>query len=144
MKTIIVCMMLLLFCGCTKSHLYVQQEQVDASSLASSYIGSPDERQKDPPVGQRLLVGWNFPKSLFDQKLQLMLTVRFWDHMQEVIEHLVAYKTDSKAFFFKNSTPNKDHRILTYRIDVVNGCGEVIEVWEHQFWTKLIDVDQDH
>lgn len=35
-----------------------------------------------------------------------------------------------------------EKRILTYRIQVVDFEDEIVETWEHHFWTQLIDVDR--
>lgn len=124
------------FTGCYKEHLYVQQEWVDRSFLASSKIGTPDPRQECPPEGQRILVAWRFPDYLFFQQLRLRLTVRFWDNTEEVIDHFIHRTRSYAAFNFYKK------KILTYRIEVVNGQDEVIETWEHQFWTELINIDR--
>lgn len=123
----------LFFCtSCYKDHLYVQQEWVDRNFLASSRVGTPDRRQKNPPTGQRLLVGWRFPLNRVCEGLKILLTVRFWDNLEEVLVHPIDSSKGTVAF------PFFDRKILTYQIQVVSGSGEVIETWEHQFWTKLI------
>ncbi|MGB7978044.1 MAG: hypothetical protein WCF19_02660 [Chlamydiales bacterium] len=122
--------------SCYKEHLYVQQEWVDRNFLASSRVGTPDPRQESPPTGQRLLVAWRFPSFLADRRLKLVLTVRFWDNEEEVISRPMQQARGYTAFNFFNE------RILTYRIQVVDQDEEILETWEHQFWTKLIDVDQ--
>lgn len=129
-----------LLAGCYKNHLYVQQEWVDRNFLASSHVKAPDPRQTCPPLGQRLLVSWDFPRSIFKEDLTLCLTVRLWDDTQDVIFHRVERKRDYAAFFFSNENPEKDRRILTYRVQVLNGEGEVIETWKHHFWTELIEI----
>ncbi len=131
-----------LLAGCYKNHLYVQQEWVDRNFLASSRIDTPDPRQQCPPEGQRLLVSWDFPKSLFKEELTLLVTVRLWDNTQDVLFHKMERKRDYAAFFFPNDKPGSDRRILTYRVQVLNGSGEVVETWNHHFWTELIDIDR--
>jgi len=118
----------------------VQQEWVDANFLASSKVHTPDPRQQDPPVGQRLLIAWDFPKSIFEKTLTLALTVRLWDNTQEVLTQPIERKRDAKAFFFSNATPGSDRRILTYRVQIFAGDGELVDTWEHHFWTELIDI----
>lgn len=127
------CFFALVFSSCYKGHLYVQQEWVDRNFLASSKVHTPDPRQDKPFDGQRLLVAWRFPSNLVNYGLSLFLTVRFWDNVEEEICYPIRKGYGTKAFCFLG------RRILTYKIDVVNSEGDVIEVWEHQFWTKLID-----
>ncbi len=128
---------LTVFTSCYKDHLYVQQEWVDRDFLASSKVGTPDPRQECPPVGQRLLVSWRFPSNLFYQELRLIATVRFWDNSEEVICYPVEKMWGSTAFNFFEK-----RKILTYRIQVLDRNDEVMEVWEHHFWTELIDMDR--
>lgn len=125
---------LLVFAGCYKNHLYVQQEWVDRNFLASTHVGTPDPRQECPPEGQRLLVSWKFPRNLGE--LKLVITVRFWDNSEEVICHPIDRSWGYAAFFFSKC------KILTYRVQVVDLCDAIVETWEHHFWTELIDIDR--
>lgn len=126
--------------GCYKNHLYVQQEWVDANFLASSKVQTPDPRQEHPPLGQRLIIAWDFPKSLFQENLTMVATVRLWDNTQSVYRQALERKRDVKALFFANDTAGIDRRILTYRVQVFNKEGVEVEKWEHHFWTELIDI----
>jgi hypothetical protein len=115
----------------------VQQEWVDRNFLASSHVGTPDPRQEDPPEGQRLLIAWRFPPVLIDRQLRMILTVRFWDHSEEVIICPIKETKKTLAYNFF------DQRILTYRVQVVDAENEVVETWEHHFWTERVLVDSD-
>jgi hypothetical protein len=127
---------LTLFASCHKDHLYVQQEWIDRNFLASSRVGTPDPRQEDPPEGQRLLISWKFSPKLIDQGLTLVTTVRFWDNAEECICRPMKSSWGYEALFFPKQ------KILTYQIQVVNGCDEIVETWKHQFWTESIDLDR--
>ena len=130
--------LLTVFAGCYKNHLYVQQEWVDRNFLASSRVGTPDPRQECPPIGQRLLIAWRFPPYMFDEGLTLVLTVRFWDNTEEVQYLPILHSRSYAAFPFYDGK-----KILTYRLQVINRNEEVVETWEHHFWTTLIDVDRN-
>lgn len=127
---------LLLFTGCYRHHLYVQQEWVDKNFLASSHVNTPDPRQDDPPEGQRLLIAWDFPRSVFQKELTLAISVRFWGDTQKEITYPLAKKRGYRAYFFPNE------KILTYRVRVLTRDQEVIESWNHHFWTQLIEVGE--
>lgn len=135
-------LLLLSMSGCYKNHLYVQQERIDRTFLASSYVGTPDPRQAHPPEGQRLLIAWRFPYFLFQKELTLVTTVRLWNLSQEVFCQPLEQQRGSVAYYFPDDLPSNAHRILTYRLQVFDQEGEEIETWEHHFWTDLIDVDQ--
>jgi len=126
--------------GCYKNHLYVQQEWVDANFLASHYVGSPDPRTLDPPEGQRLLVAWRFPRCLFDEQLSFLITVRLWDNSEKIFVQPIERKSGSLAYYFPDKDCEIDHRILTYKIEVFNARGEIVEEWKHHFWRELIEL----
>lgn len=127
--------------GCYKNHLYVQQEWVDANFLASSKVQTPDPRQANPPHGQRLIIAWDFPQSLFQENLHLVATVRFWNNSQESIRRPLERKRDVVAFYFAEKTP--DWKILTYRVQIFAADGHLVEEWDHHFWTELINVGRE-
>ena len=62
--------------------------------------------------------------------------MRLWSNKEQVYHLAVDRKRDVAALFFPNSDP-----ILTYQIHVLNGAGEVVETWNHQFWTPLIETN---
>jgi hypothetical protein len=129
--------------SCYKNHLYVRLEKVDASDLASSHVQTPDYRQKKPPTGQRIIVSWDFPFDLFEKKLSLFLTVRFWDNTQKLEIFSLEKSRGTKSFFFSNPGFQRPGKILTYKIQIVTPQGEMVENWEHQLWTYLIDIDKE-
>jgi hypothetical protein len=136
--------MFLLLTSCYKGHLYVQHERIDGSYLASSVVNTPDPRKKDPPMGQKLSVSWNFPLSSFKQNLSLILTVRFWDNKEDVLVRSIDKKRGYTTFFFEDKSLGRMRRILTYRIQVMNERGKIVEEWKHHFWTKLIELNQEN
>ena len=118
----------------------MQQEWVDARFLASSKVGTPDPRQSNPPVGQRLIVAWDFPKSIFEEDLKAVTSVRLWNNTQEVFEEKIVRKRDVIAYFFSDKQEEQDLRILTYRVQIFNAKGEEVRLWEHHLWTELTEV----
>lgn len=138
---LVVCICLIT--GCYKNHLYVQQEWVDANFLASSKVQTPDPRQEHPPFGQRLIIAWDFPKSIYQEGLTMVATVRLWDNTQTVYREVLERKRDGKALYFANDQAGIDRRILTYCVQVFDRNGEEVDKWEHHFWTELIDIGDD-
>jgi hypothetical protein len=130
-------LLLPLFClGCNLGcrHLYVQQESVDGHYLASYRVDTPDPKREDPPVGKMLLLSWDFPKSVFREGLTAWVTVRDWNNTQTIEKISIERKRDTAKIFFPD--------ILTYQVQVRNERGEVVETWNHQFWTELIQIDE--
>jgi hypothetical protein len=134
-KILIFFLLFNLLCSCYKNHLYVQQEWLDEKYLASAHVNTPDPRKA--PIGQKLLIKWDFPKSLFDQGLTALITVRLWDNSEQIFHRPIERKRDYLDLYFP--TEDKNLRILTYKVEIF-AHGELIEVWKHHFWRELIDV----
>jgi len=117
----------------------VQQEWVDRNFLASTHVGTPDPRQADPPEGQRLLIAWDLPRSLFLKEPHLVVTARLWDDTQKVFQMPIERKRDTAFLFFPNL--GKERGLLTYRVQVVSREGEILKEWDHQLWTELIEIN---
>lgn len=146
MKTLEKILFLMIFfalTGCYRNHLHVQIENIGPEFLASTHVGTPDYRQDNPPFGQRIIVSWDFPTVLYKKDLTVFMTVRFWNNTQEIREHHVHSRKGRKIFFFSNKEREKQNKILTYRIQVKTKDGTIVDAWKHQFWTEVINVDDD-
>lgn len=130
---------LLLCSSCYKNHLYVQQEWVDEKDLASYFVGTPDPRKENPPIGQKIIVNWDFPKTLFLEEMgYLLVTVHFWNQEERKVQAPIDRRRGYASFFFPNTSKDPTKKILTYRVDVFKKDGTLFETWKHQFWTQLI------
>ncbi len=145
MRKLFVMLLILLCCGCYKQYLFVQHEKIDKSELASVHVNTPDPRLRNPPEGQKISISWDFPLSVYREDLTLILTVRFWDNKQDVFVHKVDKKRGYKIFKFQEAMEeDSSKKILTYKIEVINEDGNIVQVWEHQFWKKRIDINQNN
>ncbi len=124
--------------SCCRSYVTLQEQWVDKEYLASFYVNSPDPELKCPPCGKNLLIEWNFPISVFRQNLSIILTARLWDNTVHVYRHKVTQKQDFTSMYFSFKDPDK--KLLTYKVEVVNAQGKIIENIENQFWTEQIDI----
>lgn len=119
---------------------------LDVEFLASERVGTPDPRKENPPKGKRLLVSWDFPKSLFDRGLTLVVTVRLWDQTEEVIAQPVERRRGYTVFVFSSKSPEMSggkvdpKSLLTYKIDVYDKEGCLVETWKHHFWTEKVSI----
>lgn len=133
--------LLLLFSfGCSKYYVSVRREKIDASYLASSYVNTPDPRQKNPPFGQQLIIDWLVPERLIKQEPQVVLYIIFKNYT----EHKETFSIDAKRGYAIYSLLDKNYMekkgILTYRAEIVTREG-VYRDWKHQLWVNLIHVD---
>lgn len=116
----------------------MQQESVDQNYLASSKVGTPDPRQSNPPIGTNLIIAWDLPKSLFLEGLSCQATVRLWDNTQTITNLALQRKRDTISLFYPLNGQGKAKSILTYKVEVLNSSGQIIESWQHPLWTDLI------
>jgi hypothetical protein len=130
--------------GCSHNHLNVSLENVAENYLASTQVKTPDYRQDNPPYGQKINISWAFPGRLHHQGLTLWITARLWDNTEDKRKYDLRRRIGMHSFFFSNPTRAPTKKILTYRLEVINREGKVIETWRHQFWTELIDVDEEN
>lgn len=143
MRRFLLCLVFSIFLtSCYKHGLYVHKELFDRSDLASSYVHTPDPRQENPLYGQKICIGWDLPLSEFKQQPTLQLTVRFWNHQEKIFTLPLQRERGSTSYFFENLQNEQDKKILTYRVDVINKEGKILERWKHHFWTEAIPLDQ--
>lgn len=132
----------LLLVGCYKNYLYVQQRWIDRNDLASTWIGSPDPKQKDPPKGQQLIVSWNLPSRIYVQKPHLEVTIRFWDHSEAHLIRKVPKRRGWEVFSFEKNLQEPKGKILSYQVKIVGSQGEEMDLWQHQLWTKSVLLEE--
>src|ERR1051326_7558271 len=78
MKYLCLGLLAVLLVSCSQSCLKIQTDYLSHKTLASYYVGTPDPRQNDPAIGQRLIIGWSVPKSyLTYDNLRLEVSIRF-------------------------------------------------------------------
>lgn len=88
-------------------------------------------------MGQRLLIAWDFPRSIFEEGLTLVATVRLWDNTEQTFSFPLTRKRSYQAL-----EGFGDKRILTYLVRVISKEGKVVDTWKHHFWTELIKIGE--
>lgn len=134
-------LLLLSLTACTHGHLSVQTDYINRDYLASDYVETPDPSRYCPPVGQRLIIEWFFPRSyLAYQDLHLELTVRLRNKHEKRINIPALKSYGVFIYALVNADFIDSGGIQTYKVDVV-GNGQVLKEWRHQLWTDLITFD---
>jgi hypothetical protein len=121
--------------------LSVQMGYLSHENLASYYVGTPDPRLNNPPIGQRLIVNWSLPKTYLStySDLHLELYIRFGNR-QEIVERIaVCKKQGTYMYLLLNEDYCAKKGILTYKLDLI-GDGCILKEWRHQIWTELIEL----
>lgn len=133
----------LLLSGCWNQHLRIQVDYLSRESLASFHVATPDPRLLYPPVGQRLILTWQFPKKYapFSNHL-IRLTIHFGDYTEE--QYMISPKEAYGVYCYclANQRYFDKRGILAYRAELfVDDC--LVEERNHQLWTKLILFDNE-
>jgi hypothetical protein len=134
---------LVAFCGsCQKYYLSVCQERVDRDSLASTYVGSPDPRQANPPLGEQLIVEWQVPKDLLKDALTIALDVVYKDYEESSYIYPISHKNGSFTASLLDEDYRKKKGFLSYKAEIRKGDGSVFRTWTHQLWVQLIHLEE--
>lgn len=132
---------LLVFTACEKQSLAIKREWVGRNSLASTYVGSPDPRQKDPPRGQKLFMRWNVPSKMLEEEPTLILSILFRDLSEEKIYYPLDKKKGYAIYELLGEKYRKTKGFLSYKAEIVSQEGKVLKQWQHLLWAQLITVD---
>lgn len=128
--------------SCEKYYLTVKREYIDQSALASTFVGSPDPRQNDPPKGQELIMEWRLAPGALDQKLMLVLKVLYRDYTQETFCYPVDRRRGVVTYSLLNDEYKQRRGFLTYKAEITTLEGEVVHKWQQKLWTDLIVIDE--
>jgi len=134
-------LLLLLLTGCEKYYLSVKREFVDRSKLASTFVGSPDPLQKDPPKGEELILEWRLPPHALDQELTLLLKVIYKNYSEETICFPVDRRRGVFTYPLLNEKYHETEGFLTYKADIKTQDGTLLKEWKQQLWVDLITID---
>ncbi|QVL56698.1 MAG: hypothetical protein KFB93_04765 [Simkaniaceae bacterium] len=134
-------LLLLFLSGCEKYYLSVKREHVDQSKLASTYVGSPDPRQKNPPKGQELIMEWRLPRETVEEKMTLVLELLYKNYTQETISYPVSSRRGVITYSLIGKKYKEKEGLLTYKAEIRDEKGTVLQEWKQQLWTELIVID---
>jgi hypothetical protein len=141
MKKILLLFLLLISAGCSSNHyLSVQTLYFTRESLASYYVETPDPMLINPPVGQKLLISWSFPRSYLDyQELHLNIRIRLRNREEIELNIPLEKACGSYMYVVANESFFETKGILTYKVDLIGG-GMIFEECRHQLWHELIKI----
>ena len=110
----------------------MKKENISRATLASTYVGTPDPQQADPPTGEKLMVTWRLPKDALNNPLTLKLQIIYRDFTEETKLLPIDHRRGLHI------TPLSQKPILSYQAEIMTLSGKVIESWTHQLFFKLI------
>jgi hypothetical protein len=142
-RSLILFFLLLAFSSCQKYYLVIYQEKVSRDSLASTYVGTPDPRQKNPPKGQELIIEWQIPKDLLLEKPEIHLQVVYRDYSEAQFTYPIEYKSGYRVYTLVGDEYLETKGLLSYKAEIKTLDGKVFRTWQHQLWVKVIRIEED-
>lgn len=134
--------LLLLLTGCEKYYVTVKREYVDRDQLASTFVGSPDPRQKNPPTGQELTIEWRLPPEAMEEELQLELNILYRDYSSATFTYPVDRRRGVVTYALLNEEYFERDGLLTYKAEILDSNGKVLKEWKQILWTDLITLEE--
>ncbi len=131
-----------LCCGCQKYYLTLYQEKIDETSLASTYVGTPDPRQKDPPIGQKLIMEWQIPRELVQAHSTLFLQIIYRDYSEAQFEYPISYKSGYFVYGIEGKEYKEKGGLLAYKAQIRTKEGQVFRDWQHQLWVPILRLEK--
>lgn len=132
-----------IFSSCEKHYVAVTRVDINRSSLASSFVKTPDPRQEFPPKGEQLVIEWNLPSALKEKELLLDLSLVYNDYSEETLEYELDSLRGIISYFLMGENFQEKKGIMTYKAEIRAKEGEVIKAWKHKLWIRLIKLDED-
>ena len=130
-----------LLCSCQKYYLSVKREHINQSSLASTFVESPDPRKEHPPHGQELILQWRLPPKALNEELTLLLKIVYRDYTEESRVYLVERRRGVVTFSLLDEKFLEKKGFLTYKAEIKNSDGTVLKEWQQKLWFDLIDIE---
>ncbi len=127
--------------GCGRSYLTVRQEWVDSRYLASTYVATPDPRQANPPIGQKLILHYWVPSWVLEKNPTLVLQIIHWDFTEEIVKYPLKKRIGYETYALLNKKYEETEGLLTYRAQIVTDDQQIFSEWKHQLWVNLIQID---
>ena len=131
--------------SCSQEYISVQNQSIYSDHLASVNIDTPDPRKKDPSIGERLIIRWHMPASVFhryDEKMILVQTIRFGNMDTEIKSYPIEKPYGTVIYTLIDDEYFEKEGIATYKFEP-GANGEIIEQWKHQVWVNYIDIVVD-
>jgi hypothetical protein len=142
-KKIFILLILFACTGCsTNTNLSVQTLYFTRETLASYYTETPDPMLINPPVGQKLIVSWNVPRSYLNYAdLHVNVRIRLRNKQEVELNIPVEKRCSYYEYVVANELFFETQGILTYKVDLIGG-GLILEEWKHQLWHELIRIGE--
>lgn len=133
--------LLFILTSCQKYYVDVCRQKIGRQTLASTFVGSPDPRQKSPPKGENLILEWHVPKESLKENLKLVLNVVYQDRTQATFTHALHHRSGTWVYSLVDQEYMKKKGIFSYQVKVVTADEQSLYSWKHRMWVEIISHD---
>jgi len=131
----------LIFCGCEKYYISIKRDTIDQSKLASTFVESPDPRQKNPPKGEKLIIEWRLPSYVLHQYITLQLNIIYNNYSEQTLYYPVNQRKGIIIYSLLEDQYYKTGGFLTYVAKIKKSDGTVLKEWKQWLWVDRISLD---
>jgi hypothetical protein len=134
---------LILFSSCSRYYLTVDKQKTSVADVASRFTRTPDPDADEGALkGEILEVSWHLPRS-FENKAECELMLTYWDYTQETIHFKIQERLG--RYDLKNIGEDFDTNkgIIAYKAVLKDPEGKIYQTWEHQLFTKIIQISEE-
>lgn len=117
----------------------VKNIYLDAKSLPSTQVDTPDPLRNTDYDHEKLLIRWNMPKALFvEEETILLCRVRYQNRQNESISVPMLSHRGSFVYKVDAEEYKKNRGILTFCVEIKTQ-GKVIAKYPHFLWAEWIE-----
>lgn len=141
MKILCLCFLGFFFASCGPHFVIVKDEILTKQRLASTFAKSPDPERVKFREGRKLIVEWLLPyEERKTEDLKLRLHLVYGNLEQEIVEYPVTMWAGFITHLVLDPKFTENKGLMTYKADIINKEGNVIESFKQQLWVSIIDV----
>lgn len=134
---------LLVLTSCSRYYLTVDKQKTSVADIASRFTRTPDPDADEAALkGEVLEVSWHLPRS-FENKAECELALTYWDFTQQTINFKIRERLGRYALKNIGADFDKNKGIIAYKAILKDPEGKVYQTWEHQLFTKIIQISED-
>ena len=134
-------LLLSLLTGCSNYRLDIVKQTITPELLASTFVKSPDPRQKHPSHGEELFISWRLHPDELQPPLHLIVDLIFCDLSQKRLSYSLFKKNGMINYVLLDEEYEKTGGLLTYKAKIINRHNELLQKWSPLFWVDLITID---
>jgi len=143
-KPFIFSLSLFFLVSCSNSKLTVYNQTLNQQFLASFHAKTPDPRNTENFIGQRLVVRTSVSeKQMKKHHFLAKVHIQYGNRSQKTIEFILQKGSNDFIIALMNEEFKRLKGMTTYKVELFKD-GQLDDQFEHQLWSKIIDLDDEN